>query len=264
MLGALLVVGVVMAYELELIERAPGSDPREPECACEDEASSPSPALRREPITAGARPRRADADDGRPLADQLAILETQNALLAERAVTGELGYYNLSAAELEAMARHCDVRSDYPKNLDAQEAEDLGLSDAEREAWTRALEAFAAQELELYRGLLAEIEPDTPGLADLSLAQIRRQLTKTASKAKTGDDDSLQREVAEERAGLRDAPEDPSALSAWNRYNRLRYNAGDRFAQLLADELGPDRAHELRSVFDGWPGARTRQFGCED
>ncbi len=117
------------------------------------------------------------------------------------------------------------------------------------------------QEAELYRALLGEIDPSTPDLETMTLAQICRQLTKIASRARTGDDDSLQRQVAEERAEMREPPGDPSELSTWNRFNRLRYNAGDRFATLLVDELGEDRVHELRSVYDGWPGARTRQWG---
>lgn len=259
MLGALIAVGVALAYELDVIEREPAPAP-----ACEPTRADQTPARRRDPITAGALQRRSDQDDGEPDAVdmKLARLETQNQLLAERNVTGELAYYNLSQAELEAMARHCDVRSDYPKNLDPQESEDLGLSPAEREAWQRALQKFADQELEQYRALLAELDPSAPGLDTMDLAEVRRRLIKVAGRARTGDDDSLQRHVAEERAGLRDTPEDPSTLSAWNRYNRLRYNAGDRFAQLLADELGDDRVHELRSVFEGWPGARTRQWGC--
>lgn len=260
MLGALIAVGVVMAYELELIERDPAPAP-----ACEPAAERAKP--RRDPITAGALQRRADDDDEHDeqagaTEHKLARLETENALLAERNVTGELGYYNSSKAELEAMARHCDVRSDYPKNLDPQEREDLGLSAAEQEAWTRALQKFADQELELYRSLLTELDPSTPNLETLALADVRRQLTKAAPRSRSGDDDSLQRHVAEERAGLREAPEDISQLSVWNRYSRLRFNAGDRFAQLLADELGEDRVHELRSAFEGWPGARTRQWGC--
>jgi hypothetical protein len=259
MLGALLAVGVVMAYELDLIESEPA-----PATECEPAPDSAKPQRRRDPITAGALQHRTDEDTGEddPNAAKLARLETQNALLAERNVIGELAYYNLTPAELEAMARHCDVRSDYPKNLDAVEMEDLGLSPAEQEAWGRALQKFADQELQYYRALLTEIAPTTPNLETLTLAEVRKQLIKVAPKARSADDDSLQRHVAEERAGLRDAPEDPSQLSAWNRYNRLRFNSGDRFAQLLGDELGEDRVHELRSVFEGWPGARTRQWGC--
>jgi hypothetical protein len=209
--------------------------------------------------------RHSDAEtelDRSALEDRLALLEAQNKILAERSVTGELSYYGFTPAELEAMARHCDVRVDYPTLLGEQEAEDLGLEPAEREAWDRAINHFAAQELDYYRAILREVAPDTPGIDQLELGDVRRQLTKVVGRAKVEGDD-VQRHVAEERAGLRPAPDDPATLSAWNRYNRLRFNAGDRFAQLLGDELGDERAHELRSALEGWPGARTRQVGCE-
>jgi len=257
MLGVLVAVGVVMAYEFDLIER----EPVHAQTDCEPTREQAPASRSRDPIAFGSRPRPSSPADS-PEIDQLALLATQNALLADRNVTGEIAYYNHSKPELEAMARHCDVRTDYPKNIDATEAEDLGLDSTEREAWTRALQAFADEELEQYRALLAEIAPHTPELEAMTLAQVRRQLTLIVSKARTADDDSLQREVAEERAGLRDTPDDRGALSAWNRYNRLRFDAGDRFAAKLGAQLGEDRAHELRSVFEGWPGARTRQWGC--
>jgi hypothetical protein len=260
MLGILVALGVAMVYELDLIEQDPSP------CDCHDETEREVEVpTTRNPLTAGARPhpatRKAEAQ-ALALEDQLAILDTQNKLLAERAVTGEMSYYNHSQSELEAMARHCDVRMDYPKRLEAQEIEDLGLEPDEQQAWDRALESFADQERRYYLEILRELEPTTPGIDALPLAQIRRQLTKIAGRARSGDDDSLQRHVAEERAGLREAPADPEQLSAWNRYNRLRFNGGDRFAQLLGDELGDQRVHELRSVFEGWPGAHTRQWGC--
>jgi hypothetical protein len=263
MLGGLLAVATVMAYELDLITR--DDTPRE----CPTAAPDPAKPVARDPLFAGSRPpstsRRADAEtehDGAALEDRLALLEAQNQILAERSVTGELSYYDFTPAELAAMARHCDVRVDYPTFLGEQEAEDLGLEPAEREAWGRALENFAAQELDYYRDILREVAPDTPGVDELPLEEVRRKLTKIVGRAKLEGED-VQRQVAEERAGLRAAPDDPAALSAWNRYNRLRFNAGDRFAQLLGDELGEERAHELRGALGGWPGARTRQVGCE-
>lgn len=259
MLGGLLAVGVVMAYELDLIARDP---PRE----CPTATPEPPQPKPRDPMFAGARPRPASAEtepDPMAVEDRLALLEAQNKILAERSVTGELSYYDFTPAELEAMARHCDVRVDYPTRLGDQEAEDLGLEPAEREAWERALANFAAQELDYYRAILREVAPDTPGIDELSLGQIRKQLTKSVGRARSDGDDGLQRHVAEERAGMRSPPDDPAALSAWNRYNRLRFNAGDRFAQLLGAELGDERAHELRRALAGWPGARTRQVGCD-
>lgn len=259
MIGVLIALGVVMAYEFDLIER----DPAPSDCPSEGQSEAAGPP--RNPLTAGARPhpatRKAEAQ-ALALEDQLALLDAQNQVLAERAVTGEMSFYNHSQTELEAMARHCDVRMDYPKRLEAQEIEDLGLEPEEQQAWDRALQNFADQERTYYLEILRELAPATAGIDELPLAQIRRQLTKVAGRARSGDDDSLQRNVAEERAGLREAPADPEQLSAWNRYNRLRFNAGDRFAQLLGDEVGDTRVHELRSVFEGWPGAHTRQWGC--
>jgi hypothetical protein len=196
------------------------------------------------------------------LEDQLAALKAQAELLAERNVTGELSYFGMPQAELEAMARHCDVRTDYPVRLAEQDVEDLGLDEAERAAWDRAIAGFAAQEQQLYRELLREVAPDTPDLDTLDLASVRKLLTRSVAGARAPEDEELQRAVAEERAGLREPPSDASALSAWNRYNRLRFNAGDRFAALLGDELGDERAEELRRAMGGWPGARTRVIGC--
>jgi hypothetical protein len=261
MLGGLLAVGTVMAYELDLIAR----DVVPAECPSSEGETSKPPS--RDPMFAGSRPSSNRHDDepelDGALQDRIALLEAQNQILAERSVTGELSYYDFTPAELEAMARHCDVRVDYPTMLRDQEAEDLGLEPAEREAWDRALANFAAQELDYYRAILQEVAPDTPGIDELSLAQVRKQLTKVVGRARAEGDDALQRHVAEERAGLRPAPDDPAALSAWNRFNRLRFNGGDRFSQFLGNELGEERAHELRSALGGWPGARTRQVGCD-
>ena len=261
MLGGLVAVGVAMAYELELIER------EVPPCVCDDEPETaelePRPA---NPLYAGARRHPAgsrEADPALALEDRVAALEAQNELLAEQAVTGEIAYYGHTQAELEAMARHCDVRTDYPVRLDQQDAEDVGLGASEREAYQRAIAAFAEQEAELYRGLLRELKPELARIDELSLGEVRRQLTRGVGRARRDEDGDIQRHVAEERAGLREPPMDPSELSVYNRYHRYRFNAGDRFAEILADELGDDRATELRSAFQGWPGARTRQFGCE-
>ncbi|KIG16248.1 hypothetical protein DB30_04708 [Enhygromyxa salina] len=262
LLGVGIALGVVLAYELDLIEREPSTSECPSECPPDDQPDASRP---RSPLFAGARPhpssRKAQLH-ALAVEDQLALLEAQNQVLAERVVTGELSYYNHSQAELEAMARHCDVRMDYPKRLEPQEIEDLALEPEEQQAWERALQAFVEQERAYYLEILRELEPDTPGIDELPLAQIRRQLTKVAGRARSEADDSLQRHVAQERAGLREAPANPDQLSAWNRYNRLRFNAGDRFAALLGDELGDARVHELRSVFEGWPGAHTRQMGC--
>ena len=266
LLGLALAGGVALGYESGWIEpgASSGDCPPPPvpqqregqQGEGEGEGSRPS-------AIAPASQRRAEMD-AVDLRERVATLESQAKLMAERNVTGELPYYGHTPAELEAMARHCDVRVDYPTRLEAQAIEDLGLDEAESRAWERALEAFAAAELGAYRALLRELAPDTPELDALPLAQVRRLLTRLVPRTRSEDDGALRRHVARERAGLREPPASQEELSAYNRYNRLRFSAGDRFATFMADELGSERAAELRAAYSGWPGARTRQWGCED
>lgn len=237
-----------------------------PPCACADEdrdrgrVSAPAHPLRhRAPSACDATPEELAA-----LRERIALLEAQARLVAERSVTGELAYYGFGQAELDAMARHCDVRVDYPRALDAQGAEDLGLDASERAAWQRAIEAFAAEEHRAYRALLRELDPSRSDLDELSLAQTRRLLIQRVGDAMAPEDEQLRRHVALERAGQRPPPAALDELSIYARYHRLRLSAGDRFASLMAAELGPDRSAELREAFAGWPGARTRELGCPD
>ena len=266
LLGLALAGGVALSYEAGWIEAGAGSresadcpPPPAPQQA-DDQGSGEGP---RPSAIAPASQRRAELD-AVDLRERVATLESQAKLMAERNVTGELPYYGHTPAELEAMARHCDVRVDYPTRLETQAIEDLGLDEAESRAWERALEAFAAEELGAYRALLRELAPDTPELDALPLAQVRRLLTRLVPRTRSEDDGALRRHVARERAGLREPPASEEKLSAYNRYNRLRFSAGDRFATFMADELGSERAAELRAAYSGWPGARTRQWGCED
>lgn len=259
LLGVLVAATTIAAYEL-----GGESDPkpRTQDCPPPDrdgERARPS-------LTPGAaRPspsRRAEAELDQ-LRGQVAVLEAQAEIIAERSVSGETAYYGLSQPELEALARRCEVRVDYPTRLDEQTAADLGLEPAEAEAWNRALERFAADELGRYRELLAELEPEAAGeLDELSLAALRKRLRGRVGRSRSVDPAELRRAVAEERAGLREPPPDPSALATDARLARLRFDAGERFADALADELGAERSEELRQAFAGWPGARTREHGC--
>ncbi|MCA9685770.1 MAG: hypothetical protein KC457_26575, partial [Myxococcales bacterium] len=259
LLGAALAGGVALVYALR---PAPDCDC---EGACEDDGARDgevSPPRSRDAWVGpsrGAGSREPGGSEDEPTSDdRLAALEAQAAVLAERAVTGELTYYGQSQAELEAMARHCDVRTDYPTRLDEQALADLDLDTDEREAYQRAIEAFAAEEADFYRSTLRELAPDTAGIDELPLLQLRKQLTLQIARARRPEDEALRRAIAEERAGLRAPPEDPTSLSIYARYNRHRYDAGDRFARALERELGAERSEELRRAMGGWPGARTR------
>ncbi|NVB42845.1 hypothetical protein G6O69_33805 [Pseudenhygromyxa sp. WMMC2535] len=253
----------VALYELGVLGSAPRDDSS---CDCTRELPIPTdePARGGGELDGFDRPHPAARVDLRQASERIETLEAQNELLAERSVTGELSYYGMAQSELEAMARHCDVRTDYPTRLDEQSAEDLGLDPDERAAYQRAIEAFAADEAEHYRAIYRELVPDDPEADTLALADLRRALVRKVGRARKPGDDQLRRHVAEERAGMRSPPEDPAALSAYNRYNRLRYDAGERFAGRLEEELGGERAEELRRALAGWPGARTREWGCPE
>ncbi len=64
------------------------------------------------------------------------------------------------------------------------------------------------------------------------------------------------RRVAQERAGLADAPESMEGLPAAERFLRTFSSVGTSFEDKLASGLGDARAHELRLAQDGWPGLK--------
>lgn len=67
----------------------------------------------------------------------------------------------------------------------------------------------------------------------------------------------VQRQIAEERAGLREPPTDVASLPIEQRVVRLMADDGNDFERLVADQLGAERARELRRRSDGWPGSTS-------
>ena len=260
LLGIAIAGLIAIAYETDLIGADPSSDATSEPIS---EATREQAPASREAASFVPRSRPESPREAPPLEleDRAAWLEAQNRVLAERVVTGELSYYGHGPAELEAMARHCDVRIDYPTRLDPEAVADLGLDGDEQTRYARALQRFADDEAELYRALYRELAPQ--GDAERELVEIRKDLVRLAPRTRTPGDEAIQRDVAEERAGLREVP-DAAELSPYSRYMRARFDAGERFATVLAAELGAERSEELRRALGGWPGARTRQWGCPD
>lgn len=262
-LGGALALGTVAFYELGG-SSAPNPDAcpptaREPD-APNETASDGEPSKIRNP---GARTHPATAREAQSAEERVVSLEAQNQLLAERSVTGDLGYYGHSQSELEAMARHCDVRMDYPTRLNPEQAEDLGMSPDEQEAYLAALTKFAEADNALYRSLYTELYPEAAEVEAMSMRDVRKGITRQLGRVPKQDHVELRRSIAEERAGLREPPPEDE-LGTFERYNRARFGSGDRFATFLEAELGPERVDELRRAFEGWPGARTREWGCDD
>jgi hypothetical protein len=254
LLGVGAALTIATLYELGVFGSKPPAE--EPCCAdTREPAPEPGPAL-------PDRPHPVAQAEHEQLVEAVEQAQTREQLLAEQAVTGEVRYTNLSQAELEAMARNCDVRTDYPVRLDPAALEDLDLGPDEQAAYDRALVRFAEQETALYRELYRELAPADVDVDVLPTAELRTALVRSLGRGKQPGDEDIRKTIAEERAGLRTPPSDPSGGSVYARYTRSRFAAGDRFATLLEQELGEDRTRELRGVFDGWKGARMREFEC--
>jgi hypothetical protein len=254
LLGLGAALSVAALYELGVLGNDAPPPRDEPCCASEREPAPPPPSH-----DAPARPHAMAEAEREDLVEQLDDAKAREQLLAEQAITGEVRFTNLSQAELEAMARNCDVRSDYPVMIGPQDAAALELTRDEEAAYARAISKFAAEEEQLHRALLRELQPDLDVDA-MPLAKVRTTLVKSLGRGKQPGDDDLRRTIAEERAGMRERSSEPG--SVYERYTRARFEAGDRFAELLADELGAERSEELRNTFDGWQGAKLREHEC--
>jgi ferric-dicitrate binding protein FerR (iron transport regulator) len=175
---------------------------------------------------------------------------------------GECPFLEPDQDTLLEMAKCATVKIDYPaflEQFDAPQtrgyAEDLGITDPQEQA---ALQSAAERHHEAVANTLREIylelggDEEFAGSASPSTleAYIRDQVDQEALG-------NVQRRIAQERAGLREPPAPGAELSIEERFWRLRAELGNDFEQHVASALGPERAHELRSVHDGWPGSTS-------
>ena len=74
----------------------------------------------------------------------------------------------------------------------------------------------------------------------------------------------LDRKLAEERAGLRPLPAaaEVARAPAAERFWRLRLGIGDRYQRILAGEIGPRPAQELREESNGWETKEIYRGEC--
>lgn len=179
---------------------------------------------------------------------------------------GECPFLEPDEATLLEMARCASVKVDFPGFLDNVEspqvggyAESLGITDA---AEVAALQAAADKHYADFNGRLREIFValgGDPALAEeASAATMKSYIADQLDRELTGD---VQRRVAEERAGLREPPADASELSLEERAFRLHAELGNEFEAYLGEQLGAERARQLRKVNDGWPGSTSVNSG---
>jgi hypothetical protein len=167
------------------------------------------------------------------------------------------------------MAKCAAVRDDHPyflDRIDAPDTEDyaaqLGLTDAREIAAlkTAARRQHAASRAAM-RALYVEVGGDSLVVDDLPVSAMDAFVTDQLDPDALAD---AQRRLAEERAGMRDAPT-AEAMTLEDRLWRARSELGNGLEQQLARELGVDRAHEIRALHDGWPGDHSVRRGeCTD
>ncbi|MFO7564337.1 MAG: hypothetical protein R6X02_16945 [Enhygromyxa sp.] len=196
---------------------------------------------------------------------QVELLEAENQILAERAVNpGPERAYDFTQSELEALARNCDVRGDPPAPISAETAEMMGLREDEREAYERAFTTYKSQMIARQRELVIEAGAAAEEFDALDGIDQFLFVHETLGKNEEVERD-VRRAIAEEKAGVREPPTNTDLLtqSPYARFYRFGLTEGDQFAAALAEELGPERVHELRAANAGWPGKPFRLAGCE-
>ena len=167
---------------------------------------------------------------------------------------------------LEEMARCATVKIDslgFTDNPDPPQAEviaeRLGITDpAEREKVHEAALAQYDSHNEQLRAMYLELGGDETAADGASGKTLQSFIFDQIDRDGFSD---IQRQIAEERAGLREPPADLSALSIEERVGRLMANDGNEFERLVAERIGKERARELRRRQDGWPGSTSVHSG---
>lgn len=213
-------------------------------------AEAPAGARRRFPLSDDSHAAVPDSDSRvRELEARIAELEDELALSKNAPIDTEsqLEFFNLTHRQKLDLAAACEIRSDFPSPLDGEAVAGLDLTDLEAQAWRRAMEKFDRDS----RGKLAALWEEATGEPG---KQVDWRESEPIFTRMGGDAPDLILHMAEERAGLREAPSDLAGRSLYERWSRAFWGRGDDFEVALAGELGPERAHELRAANDGWPG----------
>ena len=162
------------------------------------------------------------------------------------------------------MAKDCEIRFDVPGYgiephfMNDRTAAAANLSADERAIYDQTVRKENAQYMAALRALYQElVGGDSENLdASALTAEIRQ-------KSPSSDYEAARKRLAEERAGLAAPPADARNQSVIERMLRLQSAAGNTLEQLLAAELGPDKAHQIRAT--GWAGGDSMILhGCPD
>ncbi len=171
---------------------------------------------------------------------------------------------DLSQEELAAMAKDCEIRFDVPgygiepRLMTDKLAQAANLSADDRTSYNQTVRKENDQFMAAMRSLYLELTGSDAGDMD-----VHALFMEILHKSPSADVEVARKRLAEERAGLLPPPADSRNQSVVERLFRLETSAGNTLEQLLAAELGPDKAHQIRT--SGWAGGDDNILsGCPD
>lgn len=172
-----------------------------------------------------------------------------------------------SQADLAAWAKECKVMIDFPPLMaprpfliDPAAIKAVGLTEGEASTANATLARLKTEWAARVRAWYVEATGDAAGADALSVEAMTRELT---DKALPGEPAALQKRLAEERAGLVPPPPDLTKASPFERYFRAFADLGNEAERMLAEAIGRQSAHGVRTHEGGWP-ARMSMSGCDD
>jgi ferric-dicitrate binding protein FerR (iron transport regulator) len=174
-------------------------------------------------------------------------------------------WFNPTKEDMISFAAECRVRYDMPMvmgtepfKVGPQMAKEWGLTDEEVIALDRVLADLHKRVVKELRALYIEVTGDAEHADDLSPQAMASELL---DKSPEGEHGRVNQRIAQERAGLAQAPTNLAALSPVERLIRLQAALGDETEKRLGEALGPARARALREHNGGW-GWRQEYAGC--
>jgi hypothetical protein len=195
---------------------------------------------------------------------ELALTKLKDAALERQRREYPLGrphMYPLTRDEELERIQKCEFPTEGPGALPQELVDALEVTEAERTAYAEALRSVRDHQTQVQREVWRQAYgSDIPGRDELmqhggELSFIERM----EALPRSPEDDELHRIIAEEEAGLRPAS---TALSPFARFKRAQKEVPRRLHTELAERIGPERTHEIRSFYGGWPGGFTVQRGC--
>jgi len=172
---------------------------------------------------------------------------------------------DLSHDELVELVKDCEIRFDIPGYgiephlMSDKQAQASQLSADDRAIYDRTVRKENDRYMTALRALYQELVGGEPSDNLDSHALMLEILQKSPS----ADVEAARKRLAQERAGMVAAPAELAGRSVVERLFRLEISAGSTLEQLLAAELGPEKAHQLRT--SGWAGGDDNILsGCPD